>query len=257
MDDIEIIDTTVYNITKLGVCSYKDIKQEGFCRKIGWMRNRLPEGLKIKTLLSKNGGTQGMIEYIPGQYCWRPVDASGYMFIHCIFVGFKKEYKGKGYGTLLLNECINDAKKQNMKGVAVVAREGTWMAGKEIFLKNGFEVVDTAPPDFELLVKKFDPSAASPKFFGDWNKRLEKYKKGLFIIRSDQCPPVTKSVNEISITAEKEYGIKPEIVELKSYKDAQNSPCPFGNFCIIYNGKIISHTPVSNKRFSNIMNKLI
>jgi len=27
-----------------------------------------------------------MIEYIPGKYAHRPVDAEGYMFIHCIFV---------------------------------------------------------------------------------------------------------------------------------------------------------------------------
>jgi len=28
------------------------------------------------------------------------------------------------------------------------------MSGKEIFLKNGFDIVDVAPPDFKLLVKK-------------------------------------------------------------------------------------------------------
>lgn len=33
-----------------------------------------------------------------------------------------------------------------MKGVATVARERPWLAGSALFLKNGFEVVDTAPP---------------------------------------------------------------------------------------------------------------
>jgi len=36
-----------------------------------------------------------MLEYIPGKYAHRPVDAERCMFIHCIFVGFKNEFKGK------------------------------------------------------------------------------------------------------------------------------------------------------------------
>jgi len=94
-----------------------------------------------------------MIEYIPGEYCWRPVEAGGYLFIHCIFVGFKREYKGKGYASLLVDDCVLDAKKDNKLGVAVITRKGSFMAVKELFIKNGFEAIDTAPPDFELLVK--------------------------------------------------------------------------------------------------------
>ncbi len=52
-----------------------------------------------------------MLEYISGKYAHRPVDAQGYIFIHCIFVGFKKEYKGKGYASSLIDECIKEAKK--------------------------------------------------------------------------------------------------------------------------------------------------
>jgi hypothetical protein len=43
-----------------------------------------------------------------------------------------------------------------MCGVAVVTRKGPFMAGKELFVKNGVVAVDTALPDFELLVKKFN-----------------------------------------------------------------------------------------------------
>ncbi|UCG67984.1 MAG: YoaP domain-containing protein, partial [Thermoplasmata archaeon] len=198
---------------------------------------------------------QGMIEYIPGEYCWRPVDAKNYMFIHCIFIGFKKAYKNKGYGTLMVNECLKDAKKEDMLGVAVVTREGSFMVGKELFLKNGFEVVDSAPPDFELLVKKFDKSSPNPKFKGEWEKKLNRYKKGLTIIHSAQCPPLVKSVKEISETANNKYGIKPKIVELKSCKEAQESPCAIGTCGIIYNGKILAQHPISKTRFKNIMDK--
>jgi GNAT superfamily N-acetyltransferase len=252
---VKIIDTNADNILEYGVCGYKDIKRAGYPEKIEWLKDRYQEGLKIKTLYSDEDGTQGMLEYIPGECCWRPVEASRYMFIHCIFVGFKRAYKGKGYASLLLDECLKDAKKENMHGVAVVTRKGAFMVGKEFFVKNGFEVVDTAPPDFELLVKKFNTDAPTPKFKGDWEERLNQYGKGLTIIRADQCPYTVKNVKEICETAEKIYGITPKIINLKNYEEAQNSPCAFGTFCIIYNGKVIAYHPISNKRFSNIMKK--
>ncbi len=105
-----------------------------------------------------------MLEYIPGKYAHRPVAADGYMFIHCIFVGFKAEFKGKGYASAMLDVCINEAKEQGMKGVAVVTRKGSFMAKKDIFVKKGFHVVDLAKPDFELLALKFKPDTADPKF---------------------------------------------------------------------------------------------
>lgn len=256
MEKIEIIDMNADNILKYGVCGYKNIKRAGYPEKIEWLKDRFPEGLKIKTLYSDKDGTQGMIEYIPGEYCWRPVEASGYMFIHCIFSGFKRAYKGKGYGSLLLNECLEDAKKKNMYGVSVVTRKGPFMAEKGLFVKNGFEVVDTAPPDFELLVKKFNKNTPMPKFKGDLAERSSRYSKGLTIVRAAQCPYTVKNVREIIETAEKEYGINANIIELKNFEEAQNSPCPFGTFCIIYDGEIIAHHPISNTRFTNIMNKL-
>jgi GNAT superfamily N-acetyltransferase len=257
MERVEIIDTNSDNILEYGVCGYKNIKREGFPEKIEWLKDRFPEGMKIKTLYSTEDGTQGMIEYIPGEYCWRPVEAIGYMFIHCIFVGFKRAYKGKGYGSLLMDECLRDAEKGNMHGVAVVTHKGSFMAGKELFVKNDFEVVDKASPDFELLVKKFNKKAPSPKFKGDWGKRLSQYSQGLTMIRADQCPYTVKNVREISETAEKVYNIKSNIIELKNCQEAQNSPCPFGTFCIVYNGKVVAETPISNTRFKNIMNKIL
>ena len=65
------------------------------------------------------------------------------------------------------------------------------------------------------------------------------------------------NVKEIRETAEKEYGIKPNIIELKNCKEAQNSPCAFGTFCIVYNGKVVAETPINNTRFTNIMNKIL
>ncbi|MFC1508853.1 YoaP domain-containing protein [Candidatus Omnitrophota bacterium] len=255
MDKVHIINTHADNILDFGICGYKNIKRPGYPEKIEWLKNRFREGLKVKTLFSEKDGTQGMIEYIPGEYCWRPVEANGYMFIHCIFSGFKREYKGKGYGSLLLDECLNDAREGKKFGTAVVTRKSSFMAGKELFLKKGFEIVDKAPSDFELLVKKIDQNAPSPKFRPDREKRLQEYRNGLTIIRADQCPYTVKNVQEICQTAKIIYGIQPHVIHLNNCREAQNCPCPFGTFCMVYNGKIIAEHPVSNTRFKNIMNR--
>lgn len=253
MNDLQIVDANYNNIHNYGFCGYKNIKQEGYKRKLDWLKQRFAEGMKFKVLYSDSDGAVGFIEYIPGEYTWRAVDAKGYMVIHCI-VNYYRKNQGKGYASLLVEESIKDADKEHMYGVAVVTRKGTWMVGKELFLRNRFEVVDTAPPDFELLVRKL-ANVPSPKFRGDWNKRLSQYGPRLTIIRSDQCPYVEKSVKEISKTAEEKYNIKPEIIELKNCKEAQNAPSAFAIFGIVYNRKLVAEHPISNKRFMNIMDK--
>jgi len=107
------------------------------------------------------------------------------------------------------------------------------MVDNRIFQKHGFEVVDTASPDFELLVKKFKRSSPTPKFKSNWGERLEEYNNGLTIIRADQCPYSVKNVNEIYGTALEKFKIKPNVISLNNYNEAQNSPCAFGTFCII------------------------
>ena len=250
--DIEIINLTPENISDYGVCGYKDVEKHlELRRKIDWYKKYYPKGLRIKVLYSKKGGYQGMLEYVPGKYAHRPVDAEDYMFIHCVFVGFKKEYKGRGYASFLIGECIKEAKDVNMHGVAVVTRKGPFMVGKDIFLKKGFVQVDEAKPDFELLVLKFNQNVDDPKFK---EMSTEKYSKGLTIIRSAQCPYSVKNVNGILETAKK-LKINANLVELEEAKDAQQTPCAFGSFCIVYNGEVVSHHPISNTRFENIMKK--
>jgi N-acetylglutamate synthase-like GNAT family acetyltransferase len=255
LSEIQIIDLTPQNIADFGVCGYKDTKKHLELRKkIEWVKEYYPKGLKIKALISKKGGYQGMLEYIPGKFAHRPVEAEDYIFIHCIFVGFKKEFKGKGYASSLIDECIKEAKGLNMKGVAVVTRKGSFMAKKDIFIKKGFTIVDKAEPDFELLVFKFNETVENPKF-KDLKSKLEKYKNGLFVLRSVQCPYTEKNVEAIIKSAKNQFGLKANLIDLTDLNAVQNSPCPFGTFCIIYNGEIISHHPISNTRFENIMRK--
>jgi len=257
MGDTEIIDLTPDTIAVYGVCGYKDIKKHAeLRRKIQWFSKYYSKGLRIKVLYSKKSGYQGMIEYIPGRYAHRPVDAGDYLFIHCIFVGFAGEFKGKGHGSALIGQCMDEARTTGMRGVAVVVRKGPFMAKREIFIKNGFVPVDRAAPDFELLACKFDPAAANPRFRTAALQNREPYADGLFILRSPQCPYSEKNVMGIMETAREKYGLVPRLVELDTAEAAQDAPCPFGTFCILYKGDVISHHPISTTRFVNIMEKL-
>ncbi len=257
MSDTEIIDLTPENIADYGVCGYRDTRKHAELRKkINWFNRYYPKGLRIKVLFSKSAGYQGMLEYIPGEYAHRPVDAAGYMFIHCIFVGFRNEFKGKGYASSLIDICIAEAKRARMHGVAVVTRKGPFMAKKDIFVKKGFAVTDMAAPDFELLALKFDQDAPDPKFKPSLAKSREKYADGLTILRSAQCPYSEKNVTAIMETANKKYGLTPRLIDLEDAAAAQESPCAFGTFCIMYNGEVISPHPISNGRFENIMKKI-
>jgi GNAT superfamily N-acetyltransferase len=251
--DFRIIGLTPENIAEYGVCGYKDAKKHlELRRKIEWFTRYYPKGLRIKALITEQGGYQGMLEYIPGEYAHRPVDAEGYMFIHCLFVGFRSAFKGKGYASALIGECINETREAGMKGIAVVTRNGSFMANKDIFLKKGFSLIETVKPDFELLVLKFDEKYPNPRFR---EMSADNFGNGLSILRSPQCPYSVKNVDAIMKTADM-LNLGPKLVEIDDHVSAQQSPCAFGTFCIINDGKILSHHPISNTRFENIMKEL-
>jgi GNAT superfamily N-acetyltransferase len=250
MSKVEIIDANAANIGDFGFCGFKDMKQEGYRRKTAWLTKRFAEGMRFKILNAPDEGAVGFIEYTPGEKTWRPIEAPGYLVVHCVMI-HRKKYKGKGYGSLLLDACLQDAKRVKSNGVATVASGGTWMATSGLFLKEGFECVDAAAPSYELLVKKLR-RAQSPRFKRGWQQRLRRYGQGLTIIRSDQCPCIAKFTGDIQATS-KELGIRAKVVELQNCKQAQNAPSAYGVFNIVYDGELIADHPISAKRFSNIM----
>jgi L-amino acid N-acyltransferase YncA len=252
MARIEIIDTCASTVGDHGFCGFRDAAHEGYKRKTDWLKKRFVEGLKFK-VLQVDGVDAGMIEYIPGEHTWRPVEAAGYMVIHCIMIE-KKRFKGKGYGSRLVADCVADAKRAGMAGVAVVTSRGTWMASADLFLRCGFECVDTAPPSFKLLAKKWRP-APSPTFKTGWGRTLRTYGSGLTIIKTDQCPCIAKCTDDI-LQACKTLRIRPKVVELKTGRQARNAPSAYGIFNVIYDGKIVAEHPISGTRFLNIMRKL-
>ena len=252
--NVEIIAVNATNVAQYGFfCRKSKPKSEGYRRKLDWLEQRFSEDMRIK-IVYEDGRSVGLIEYIPGEFTWRAVRAKGYMVIHCLWVVGRA--KGKGYGSRLLNDCVEDARRMQKHGVAVVTRSGGYLVGKKIFLKNGFEPVDQAPPSFELLVKKFG-DAPSPAFPQDWEERLGCYGSGLTIIRSDQCPYINDAVKKMLETAG-EIGIQTQVVELGNCQEAQDlAPSAYGIFNVVYNGKLLTADfhPISKKELLKRLDK--
>jgi len=252
MREYEVVDTNADNIGGCSFCGYKSGKNEGHRHKSDWLKKRYAEGLRFKVLRSRRFGDVGMIEYALGNHAWRPVEAEGYLVIHCLMVNGK--HKGKGLGTLLLDSCLRDARKSKYRGVAVVTSSDSFMARSDFFIKAGFVSVESNPP-YELLVKKFKKAAPDPRFIVERERVLKRYKKGLTILAADQCPMVPKWVEEIA-EASRALGLKPKVVRVGSAKESRELPTPYGMFSIVYDGKLIAERPISGRRFTNIMSKL-
>jgi len=148
-----IVDVSSENLVQYPPACFLNPKNVGCQIKLDWLKERFAEGLKIKLLYFANDKKcHGFIEYVPGEHAWRAVDAKGYFFIQCIWI-YPNNVKNKGYGSLLVEECVKDATKQGKAGVAVITSEGPFMAKKDLFLKNGFKIAQTSGA-FTLMVKQ-------------------------------------------------------------------------------------------------------
>jgi GNAT superfamily N-acetyltransferase len=251
-----LIDVDAASFGTLPCCGIKCPTHPGREQKYRWLLANARFGLRARTQLAPDGQPGGYIEYVPGEFAWRGVECGGYMFIHCIWV-YSRQHQRKGWGSVMIEACLEDAKAAGMSGAAVMVRDGPWLADRRLFLANGFEAVDTAPPDYQLLVRKLDRGANNPAFKNGWDQRLRQYSRGLTIIRSSQCPHIAKFAADIAETAEKEYHIKPKVVDLESCHDAQNAPTPYAIFALIYNGRLVADHQISRTRFRNIMRKCV
>jgi hypothetical protein len=239
-EEVEIITLDDTNIDSEDiVCVRGEKNTEGIERKKEWLKKRFKEGLKFK-VLKVNGRSWGFIEYMPAEYCWRPIIAPGYIIINCMWVIGR--YKGKGFGLQLLNECIKDAGKTN--GIAIVCSDKSWMPKKDFFLNNGFEVCDTAfsdekKPVFELLVKKFKKSDL-PGFNENARKGIMKKDGMVRYFYSDQCPYIAQFLNK-GVECAEIYDLPNKTIKFENREQAQKSFSPYESYCVFYDGKYISH----------------
>ncbi|WP_371804394.1 GNAT family N-acetyltransferase [Candidatus Lokiarchaeum ossiferum] len=250
MGNIEIIEVDETNLSKYGFLCNTNKKHLGYQAKFAWLTEQFKNGLIIR-LLQVDGKTQGYIEAIPGEFAWRPIEAKGYMFIQCIYTKAKK-LRQLGYASKLLKEIEEYAQEKGMKGVVTVTSEGSWLAGKSIFLKNSFKEIESYDR-FNLMVHQFHKNSL-PKF--KINEEMLTNYKGLNIIYSAQCPYNVSVLPDLQKTAE-DMDISLKLHEIKTPEMAQQVPSLYGTFVLIHNGKIFADHYISKTRFRNILTKEI
>jgi GNAT superfamily N-acetyltransferase len=239
------------NIDENGFFCYMSRRKEpGYKQKREWLEARFAEGMKIKIVHENGGRDVAFIEYIPGEYAWRAVNAPGYMVIHCMWVVGKG--KGKGYGSRLIKECLDDAQAQKMRGVAMITSDRVWLAGKDIFANNGFTEADQAPPSFQLMATRFG-SGPEPSLPKNWDERARAFGPGLTIIRTAQCPYIENGTRDILSFAQAR-GIRSKVVEFKTAKEVQKkSPSAYGVFGTVLDGRFFAYHYLLQKDFDKLM----
>jgi hypothetical protein len=239
------------NLSDCGIGCITNPKHEGHGPKVDWLQQCFSAGLRYLLFRDPQGKPLAFLEYVPGEYAWRPVDAKGWLFVHCLWVYPKGQAVG-GLGSRLIQACLDEARQAGARGVAAMVSDGPWMAPKQVFLRNGFEQI--AERDrFQLVVRRLREGPAPS--FRDIDTRWTKHR-GLHIVYSAQCPYLPKSANDLSAMAG-EHGLDVKITVLNSAREAQNAPSYYGVFNLLWNGRLLSDHYVSKGRFRNLLKREI
>ncbi|MGD2175545.1 MAG: hypothetical protein PVJ27_09085 [Candidatus Brocadiaceae bacterium] len=235
------------NLSECGIGCITNPKHQGYQPKVEWLQKRFGQGLRFLLFRDEKGKPLARLEYVPGEYAWRPVDAKGWLFVHCLLVYPRRKVVG-GLGSRLIRACLEEARLAGATGVAAMVRDGPWMAGKQVFLNNGFEQIAEAD-GFQLVIHRLK-EGPEPRF-RDISGNAAKYQ-GLHIVYCAQCPKLPKSVNDVSAMAA-EHGLEPKVTVLNSAREAQNAPSYYGVFSLVWNGRLLSDNYVSRGRFKYIL----
>ncbi len=232
--------------------THENLEQEHICcaisnnrdiqvmSKKAWLSDLLDEGL---VFLKANVRGKCFIEYIPAEYAWAPVDAAGYLFIHCLWGS--GQWKGQGYSNQLLDACIRDGRETGKKGICVIssAKKKGFLADPGYFRHKNFQLADTAEPHFELLYLPFLPDAEKPHFRSAVREPIAEVSEGFTLYYTHQCPFTAKYVPLLEEAA-KARGVMLKLILLSTREAAQHAPCPFTAFALYYRGKFITHDSI-------------
>ena len=246
---MELVKLTHENIDQEHICcaisNNKDIQ---VMSKKNWLKDRLDEGL---VFLKGNVRGKCFIEYIPAEYAWAPVEAEGYMYIDCLWVS--GQFKGHGYSNLLLDACTRDSKAKGKKGLVVLSskKKMGFLSDPKYMEYKGFQTADTAEPYFELMYLPFEESAPLPRF-RDSVRRHEDLPEGFVLYYTNQCPFTAKYVPILEEMAKARNAVF-RSVHIQTREDAQNAPSPFTTFSLFYDGQLVTHEILSEKKFDKIL----
>ena len=237
-------------------CAFSDKKCiEGYNLKKDWLKNEFKNGYVFYRL---NERAKVFIEYGPIEKAWLPIEGQNFININCFWVSGK--YKNQGYGKLLLEKAINDAKENKKHGLVAVVGEkkNHFMSDGKWFLKKGFKVIDQTPDGFMLLMLAFENVERLPRFKEQTKKQIVDHETDITVYYSRRCPFTQYHVEEVLKQTLLDKKLSFEFHKLDTCEEAQMSPTPATIFGLYHKGTFIT-TDVSicgRERFENTFHKL-
>ncbi|WP_306574403.1 GNAT family N-acetyltransferase [Anaerotruncus massiliensis (ex Togo et al. 2019)] len=213
-----------------------------------WLAARLKEGHVFRKLDAK---AVVFIEYAPLETAWVPVLGGNYIYLYCLWVD--GGCKGKGYGRSLMEYCLADAKRQGRSGVCMLGakKQKAWLSDQAFAKKFGFEAVDTAGNEYELLALSFDGTV--PQFAPN-AKKLAVESPELTICYSMQCPFIPQRVEVVRRYCE-ERGVPLSLIPVDTLQKAKELPCVFNNWAVFYGGRFVTVNQLDAAGIERILKK--
>ena len=210
-----------------------------------WLKQRFEEGLVFYR--SEERG-KCFIEYIPAENAWVPMEAPGYLYINCLWVS--GSMKGHGYSNDLLDECIRDAKAQGRKGLCILSsekRKKEFLADPKYLAYKGFALADTSDCGITLQYLPLAPEAEPPRF-RECARHPEVEEDGFVLYYTDQCPFTYYWVPRVEEAA-RDHNIPLKVIHITDKESARNVPAPVTTYALFRDGKFVTQSIQSDKKF--------
>lgn len=229
--ETDFINLTAENLAEEHLCCIIRSRKphQGVEAKRQWLSERLKEGHVFRKLNEK---ATVFIEYAPLETAWVPVIGDNYDYVYCLWVS--GSHKGKGYGKLLMEYCLADARAKGKSGICILGakKQKAWLSDQAFAKKFGFETVDTTDHGYELLALSFD--GTTPRFAPN-AKKGEIESQELTLYYDLQCPYVCQSIETIRQYCElKDTPVS--FIPVDTLQKAKELPCVFNNWGVFYKG---------------------
>jgi GNAT superfamily N-acetyltransferase len=246
---MEYIRVTRENLEKEHICcAISNNKDVQVSSKKAWLEGRFDEGLVF--LKSAERG-KCFIEYIPAENAWVPIEAEGYTYIDCLWVS--GSFKGHGYSSDLLSECIKDSREKGKKGLCILAagKKRPFLADPKFLKYKGFSVCDEADNGIQLWYLPFEEGAEKPRF-RECARHPHTEEKGYVLYYTSQCPFNGKYVPILEEAARKN-GIPFKAIHLESLEEARSAPTPVTTYALFRDGEYITNEQMNDRKFLKLV----
>ncbi len=248
---MEILKLTTKNIEDEHICcAISDKKCEsGYQKKKKWLKTEFKNGYTFKKFDVRG---KVFIEYVPIEYTWLPLIGKQFMVINCFWVS--GQFKGKGYGKKLLQECMADAK--DMDGIIAISsdKKRPFMTDPKFLKYQGFEIIDEAPPLFKLWGFKTNENASYPKILKTAKLGTCSNKKGITAYYSNTCPFTEFYTNQLLREYAKKKNVPIIINHIKNREDGHKMPIPWIINSVFYKGELVSLEMKVEKHLEKLIN---